>query len=107
MVLYDHPSVTPGSLFPMLLAYNALYSPCSLQVNKSPVMPETQVGSLHQEEPLEKEMAIHSSIFAWRISWTEEPAGYRPRGRKESDTTERLSLSLSLLTESFLSKFIY
>ena len=36
-------------------------------------------------------MAIHSSILVWRIPWTEEPGGYSPRGRKESDMTERLS----------------
>ena len=51
---------------------------------------EIQVRSLGQEDPLEKEMAPHCSILAWRIPWTEEPAGYSPRGRKESDTTERL-----------------
>ena len=38
--------------------------------------------------PLEKEMETHSSIFAWRISWTEEPVGYNPWGHKESDMTE-------------------
>ena len=36
---------------------------------------ETQIQSLGQEEPLEKEMATHSSILAWRIPWTEEPGG--------------------------------
>ena len=36
-------------------------------------MQETQVQFLAQEDPLEKEMAIHSSILAWRIPWTEEP----------------------------------
>ena len=35
-------------------------------------------------------MATHSSILAWKIPWTEEPGGYSPWGRKESDTTERL-----------------
>ena len=48
--------------------------------------------------PLDKEMATHSSILAWRIPWT-EPASYSPRGRKESDTTEGLNwteLSLTL-----------
>ena len=35
-------------------------------------------------------MATHSSILAWRITWTEEPGGYSTQGRKESDTTERL-----------------
>ena len=48
---------------------------------------ETQVQSLGWEDPLEKGMAIHSSILAWRIPWTEEP-GYSPWGHKESDTTE-------------------
>ena len=40
-----------------------------------PAMQETQVQSLGQEDPLEKEMATHSSILAWRIPWTEEPGG--------------------------------
>ena len=51
---------------------------------------ETQVRSLLQKDPLEKEMATHSSIHAWKIPWTEEPGGlYSPWGRKESDTTEQ------------------
>ena len=49
-------------------------------------MQETWVQSLAQEDPLEKEMATHSSILSWRIPRME---GYSPRGRKESDTTER------------------
>ena len=44
-------------------------------VKNSPAMEETQVWSLGQEELLEKEMATHSSIFVWRIPWTEEPGG--------------------------------
>ena len=39
-----------------------------------------QVGSLGQEDPLEKEMATHSRILAWRIPWTEEPGGLQSRG---------------------------
>ena len=39
-------------------------------------------------------MAIHSNILAWRIPWTEEPGSYSPWGRKESDTTKRLHLTL-------------
>ena len=42
-----------------------------------PAMKETQVQSLGQEAPLEKEMAAHSNILAWRIPWTEEPRGHR------------------------------
>ena len=40
-----------------------------------PAKRETQVQSLGQEEPLEEEMATHSSILVWRIPWTEEPGG--------------------------------
>ena len=43
-----------------------------------------------QSPPLEKEMATHSSILAWRIPWTEELGGLQSTGHKESDTTERL-----------------
>ena len=42
---------------------------------------------------MEKEMATHSSILAWRIPWTEEPGGYSPQGHKESDMTELLTQS--------------
>ena len=50
---------------------------------------ETQVQSLGWEDPLEDEMATHSSILAWKISWTEEPGGvYGPWGCKESDGTK-------------------
>ena len=56
-------------------------------------MRQTQVGSLGQEDPLEEEIATHFSILAWRISWTEEHDRHSQWGRKESDTTERLSLT--------------
>ena len=48
----------------------------------------TQVQSLDREDPLEKEMATHSSILAWEIPWTEEPGGLQVHGvTKESDMT--------------------
>ena len=43
-------------------------------------MQETQVQSLYQEDPLEKEMVTHSSILAWRIPWTEVPCGLQSMG---------------------------
>ena len=49
-------------------------------VKNLPVMQETQVQSLGQEDPLEKEMATHSSILAWEIPWTVEPGGLRSIG---------------------------
>ena len=50
-------------------------------------MRETWVRFLGQEDPLEKEMAIHSSILAWKISWTEEPGRLQSMGSQESDMT--------------------
>ena len=49
-------------------------------VKNPPAMQETWVQSLGQEDPLEKEMATHSSIPAWRIPWTEEPGGLQSMG---------------------------
>ena len=49
------------------------------------------VQSLRQEDPLEKQMATHSSILAWEIPWTEEPGGLQSKGHTESDMTERLN----------------
>ena len=49
-------------------------------VEKLPAVQETQVRSLGWEEPLEKGMATHSSILAWRIPWTEEPGGLQSMG---------------------------
>ena len=49
-------------------------------VKHLPAMLETWVQFLGREDPLEKEMATHSSIFAWRISWTEEPGGLQSMG---------------------------
>ena len=56
-------------------------------VKNPPAMRETWVRSLGWEDPLEEGVATHSR----RISWTEEPGGPCPWGRKESDMTERLS----------------
>ena len=49
-------------------------------VKNLPAMQETQVQSLGWENPLEKGMATHSSILAWRIPWTEEPGGLQSMG---------------------------
>ena len=61
-------------------------------VKRLSTMRETRVQSLGREDPLEKEMAIHSSTIAWKIPWTEEPDAPQPMGSKESDATERLHL---------------
>ena len=57
-------------------------------VKMLPVMRETQVRSLGWEDPLEKEMATHSSVLAWRSPWTEGLVNYSPLGHKVSDTTQ-------------------
>ena len=60
-------------------------------VKNLPEVQETRVRSLGWEDPLEKEMATHSSILAWKISWTEEPGGLQSMGLQRG-TTERLTL---------------
>ena len=58
-------------------------------VKNLPAMQKTPVRSLGWEDPMEKGMATHSSILAWRILWTEEPGvgvGLQSVGHKESDT---------------------
>ena len=59
-------------------------------VKNLPAMQETWVQSLNQEDSMEKGMATHSNILAWKISWTEEP-GYSPWGHNVSDMTEQLT----------------
>ena len=59
-------------------------------VKNPPAMQETRVLSVGQGDPLEKEMATHSSILAWRIPWTGEPGGLQSIGLKVLDRTERL-----------------
>ena len=49
-------------------------------VKHLPTMPETWVQSLGLEDPLEKEMATHSSTLAWKIPWMEEPGGLQSKG---------------------------
>ena len=63
-------------------------------VKRLPTMRETWVQSLSREDPLEKEMATHSNILAWKIPWTEELGGLHSTGRKELDMTEQLHFSL-------------
>ena len=55
-----------------------------LQVKNPPTVQETRVRSLGQEDPLEKEMATHASILAWKISWTEERGGPQSMGLQKS-----------------------
>ena len=55
-------------------------------VKNLPVKQETWVQSLGQEDPLEKEMAIHSCILAWKIPWTEQPGGLQSMGSQNSQT---------------------
>ena len=67
------------------------------RIKRLPAMQDTRVRSLGWEDPLEKEMATHSSILAWRIPWTEEPGGLQSTG---SQSRTRLSdfTSLHFLT---------
>ena len=66
-------------------------NPCTcghLIYGNLPAVQETQFRSSGQEDPVEKGMATHSTILAWRIPWTEEPGGLQLMGHKESDMNE-------------------
>ena len=54
------------------------------QVKNPPAMQETLVHFLGWEDPLEEEMATHSSILVWKIPWTEEPGGLQSMGLQKS-----------------------
>ena len=68
-------------------------------VKSLPAVRETQVRSLCQEDPLEKEMAAHSSTLAWRTLWTEEPGRLRSMGSQRVGHDWATSLSLSFNTK--------
>ena len=91
-------NVTWTLLLGFCLTQYYCYQECVSQVaqwwNNMPAMQETQetrVWSLGWEDPLEKEIASHSSILAWEIPWTEEPGGLQFMG-SQRDTTEWLTL---------------
>ena len=80
--------------------------PCSSVGKSLPAVLETWVRSLGWEDPLEKEMATHSSILAWKISWTEEPGGLESRGLKESGMTEQLTLNFTICRTSLVAQMV-
>ena len=94
LMLYGPPSVSPFpesilvegkqsrksiANVPLLLHFTSA-SPMAQTVKSPPIMQQTQVWFMGHEDPLEKGMAMHFSIFAWRLSWTEEPAGLQSMG---------------------------
>ena len=78
-------------------AFIMLTSLVAQMVKHLPTMPETRVQPLGREDLLEKEMATHSRILAWKIPWTEEPGRLQSMGSHESDTTEQLHFHFPLL----------
>ena len=89
--LYETCTILPQNLFNQsLFLFFPGTSLVAQTVKRLSTMWETWVQFLGWEDPLEKEMAIHSSTIAWKIPWTEEPGRLQSMGSKESDTTERL-----------------
>ena len=79
-------------------------------VKNLPALQEAQVQSLGQEDPLEKGMATHSNILAWRIPWTEEPSGLQSLGSQgvRHDFTTNTHSSTTLWPEcSSVFGFLY
>ena len=71
---------TPSELFSVWVHWITNNRPSAMTVKNPPAMGEIWVWSLGWEDPLEKGMATHSSILAWRIPWTEEPGGLQSMG---------------------------
>ena len=71
-------------------------------VKSLPAVQETQVQSLGGEDPLEEDLATHSSILAWKIPWMEEPGGLQFMGSKELDMTEWLHFQISIIIQRFV-----
>ena len=70
---------------------------------KLPALQETRVPSLGQEDPLEKEMATHSSILAWRIPWMEEPGGLQSMGLQGIEYDQSTDTSLHICSNIYIS----
>ena len=70
-------------------------------VKRLPTMRENWVRSLGREDPLEKEMATHSSCLAWEIPWTEEPGGLQPMGLQRVRRTHTHSEKGTLLSHKW------
>ena len=87
-IIFSH---SKGCLFTLLIVSFALQKLLSLiraslvaqRLKHLPAMQETHVQSLDREDPLEKEMATHFSILAWRIPWTEEPGRLQSMGSQK------------------------
>ena len=99
-IIYSHQSETLHLVVLFFLFISLIFPFCCVywasliaqSIKNLPVMQETQVQFLGQEDSLEKEMTTHSSILAWEISWREEPGGLQSKGsQKKSDTTLRLN----------------
>ena len=63
---------------------------------------ETQIWSLGGEDPLEREMATHSSTLTWKIPWLEKPWRVQSMGGKESDTTKQLHFNIYIITYAYI-----
>ena len=86
-IIFSHSEDCLFILFMVSFAVQKLLSLISLvaqTVKNLPAMEETKVQSLDQEDPLEKEMATHSSILAWRTPWTEEPGRLHRVAKRET-----------------------
>ena len=78
-------------------------------VKNLPAMQETQVQSLDQEDPLEKEISTHSSILVWRIPWTEEPVELQSMGSqrvRHNSATNTFPLSQEIKNNKITKKYL-
>ena len=116
LIPFTYFTQTPNlsSLFWEAIEHHVWASLMAQWVENPPAMQETeetQVRSLGQEDSLEKEMATHSSVLAWKIPWTEEPGGLQSMGsqrvRHDWVTTHTHTYTQSIMAKGQPAKFIF
>ena len=100
-IKYWYFSVNVGVYFYIDVYLNQDF-PVAQTVKNLPMMQDTRVQSLGQEDPLVKGMAVHSSILAWRIPWTEKPGGPQFMGSQRVGPTEQLNTHTHTSITSFM-----
>ena len=79
--------------------------PSGSAIKSLPALQELWILFVGQEDPLEKQMATHSSILAWKILWTEDPLGYLPLDHKELDMTKHARVMTCILCYSIIRNY--
>ena len=103
IIIYKHKQIHINTYIYLIPIYQSIRASLVAKTVKSlSAMQETWVQSLGWEDPLEKEMANHSSILAWKIPWTEEPGRLQPMGLQRVRQDWETSLTTYLCRDKYI-----